>query len=59
MSEWQLIETAPQDGSSILAWEAESNMRCVAAYYNNGWWKDQRGQFFKPTHWMPLPEPPK
>lgn len=83
MSEWQPIETAPMDGTSILvhnnnapgcpggvADECWAGNTDVAA-----WWADEKGGngewicymsavldptlHFDPTHWMPLPSPPK
>ncbi len=78
MSEWQPIETAPRDGTSILVYvrglEPVSASECswIGAIYwswfdpikypalatSNGWaclpWQNSQ-----PTHWMPLPEPPK
>jgi hypothetical protein len=60
---WQPIETAPKDGSSILAiWRwgdnpdngAETHM--VVRWC--GWWDAQGFTQPEPTHWMPLPEPP-
>jgi len=66
MSEWQSIETAPQDGTPILC-----NGGCgykmpvfIAAVYDNfekGWFPDSYeydGDPLTPTHWMPLPPPP-
>lgn len=74
MNPWQPIETAPKgpqiliyDGKSIgiAAWE-------VISKSGTGWWRYQAGPneapfgdydpppvCDKPTHWMPLPEPPK
>lgn len=66
-SPWQPIETAPKDGTPILAYTPEP--RCIngeiyaLAWCNvyNAWieaggeqWED-----FNPTHWTPLPEPPE
>jgi hypothetical protein len=83
MTEWQPIETAPKDGTSILvhnnvapgckdgvADECWAGNTDVAA-----WWADERGGegawicymskvldpelHFTPTHWMPMPSPPR
>lgn len=69
---WQPIETAPKDGRNILVsdgrlvsiggwltdidhgaeWEGQIGMA--------GWWAFDLGpNNDRPTHWMPLPEPPK
>lgn len=56
---WEAIETAPRDESSVLLYEARIGM-------SKGWWYENTRQWFgwpnqsvTPTHWMPLPEPPK
>lgn len=83
MSEWQPIETAPMDGTSILVHgnKAPGNpsgkMETCEAYNTSvaAWWageNDGEGAWicymgmvqepecgFEPTHWMPMPEPPK
>jgi hypothetical protein len=77
MSEWQPIETAPQDGEPILIWKPAERM--VGEYMMAAYWHDDAdgfvpvGGIYKqgyrssvtgtdqgyPTHWMPLPAPPK
>ncbi len=69
-SDWQPIETAPKDGTRILVWDgdllavadwdqphvcARTNAWCVGEC--DGEYND-RTTMWKPTHWMPLPEPP-
>ncbi len=65
MSEWQPIETAPKDGTQIIAW-GENIGHIVTEYapFNGTDWvwvtldgPDYHVSAF--THWMPLPAPPK
>ena len=69
MGEWQPIETAPKDGTWILAGEF-GNPDFVGDYYAASWsgdedgcWCANCGQYVtqepEPTHWMPLPAPPE
>ena len=66
---WQPIETAPKDGAEVLlafgyGYDAPPPITC--------YWNSEREDWLlgnslsvpvsvpaKPTHWMPLPEPPK
>src|SRR5258706_1141095 len=56
--DWQLIETAPKDGTRALLGHigvVRGVARCIKSYWQYeaaGFWIDE------PTHWMPLPEPP-
>lgn len=70
MSEWQLIETAPKDGKSILLYGDMLGEIYVDAKGQIGVGSFQYGEFvldnadaytvsIYATHWMPLPEPPK
>lgn len=67
--EWQPIETAPKDGTRFLTYEpSHYGIRIGRAFIradHDDWLShvDQHGGSSKggarPTHWMPLPEPPK
>ena len=67
---WQTIETAPRDGSVIVAtwkdtWKDSGNrlphIHIEAMYWDEeSWWYayDGDGPARPPTHWMPLPTAP-
>jgi hypothetical protein len=74
MSEWQPIETAPKDGTSILViyeggqmivsyWRVtESTTNGTVDYHMERWvtpWMAKPGVEPAPTHWQPLPDLPK
>lgn len=63
MSEWKPIETAPKDGTEIVA--LVSGVPYIVSWTTHGkqhaepWWRDREGYgLTEPTHWMPLPDPP-
>jgi hypothetical protein len=73
--QWQPIETAPKDGTLVLLyciWYKNINVDYaylgdifVGGYSNDKcydrwlvYWDDQETKI-TPTHWMPLPKPPK
>ena len=71
--EWQPIETAPRDGTKVDIWGinhlhyATPGQRIVNVAWEpvSDWmgneredWQTGRGDYFEPTHWMPLPDPP-
>ncbi len=62
MPEWRDIETAPKDGTTILAFE--SGIVDVVKYSEIQRafvrWDDQSRMAlrYEPSHWMPLPSPP-
>lgn len=59
--EWQIIETAPKDGTVVLAW-SDYWMGYEIVHWKpdeNAWFAgDTRGFRIPPSHWMPLPIPP-
>jgi hypothetical protein len=69
--DWRPIETAPKDGTHVVVHapktpgkKARTSRRgCVAsiAHYESGWgWLTTPGDYqVAPTHWQPLPTPPK
>jgi len=75
MNEWQPIETAPKDGSDVLVycsdtgeqmtayWDTEAVAACNPSLPLPLWcyarWINNEPIYCIPTHWMPLPEPPK
>jgi hypothetical protein len=61
--QWQPIETAPKDGSDILLYEVPAGKTHIG-YFSpvtdmSKKWGNHYGYGFDPSHWMPLPEPPK
>ena len=64
---WRPIETAPKDGTHILGWDGntQTTVKWWQWHGGRGYWdlvewgayaEDGEGN---PTHWMPLPDPPK
>lgn len=74
MSEWKGIESAPRDGKRILLWGPgvwigywdENAAQGDGKDDSPGWqiFRCDMDEWYSfcmdnPTHWMPLPEPPK
>lgn len=66
MAEWQPIETAPKDGTRILVFGPYcGGLPIMATSKWLPWTEDrvEKGCWYAngvaPTHWMPLPDPPK
>jgi hypothetical protein len=63
MTEWQPIETAPKDGTKIIVYRPNAEYQPIVGV---DYWSKELGNVWansnehrQPTHWMPLPEPPK
>lgn len=69
---WHPIETAPKDGTWVILIEEEIvgfddksrvyPSRHSIAHFEDGGWLEMGTEPWgvkEPTHWMPLPEPPK
>lgn len=58
--DWQPIETAPKDGTMILAGRNQAiDLVRWGEEWNGMNWLDAGGHVIgRPTHWMPLPAPP-
>ena len=55
---WQPVETAPKDDTDVLVL-CEDGGILIGCHCGTKWWIEQtRFEERKPTHWMPLPEPP-
>ena len=62
MTEWQPIETAPRDGTEILAAQLVREtewIRQVCVFFAGEWMVSWDHRSMDPSHWMPLPEPPE
>lgn len=63
---WQPISTAPKDGTAIWAgwWDSDTFIpgcnQKPAKFFKGRWWEPNEDYPLRPpTHWMPLPPPPK
>ncbi|MEM1040834.1 MAG: DUF551 domain-containing protein [Pseudomonadota bacterium] len=58
-NDWQPIETAPLDGTDILTWDGNYHTVLFMSQYGSGWTAGNPRIKYEPTHWQPLPSPPK
>ena len=64
-SQWQPIDSAPQDGTKVLAYTNDGYkypLVCQCVWGDGAWWPDvweSPAEPLSPTHWMPLLTPPK
>jgi len=70
-NQWQPIETAPKDGNDFLiSFYYREDSEPIEQFTKITYWSDSekgwdgmaqsiRTGVIKPTHWMPLPNPPK
>lgn len=56
---WQPIETAPDDGTDVLTCDFRGQMRVLHFSEYSGEWICSAWSSYDPTHWQPLPDPPK
>jgi len=60
---WEPIETAPKNEVMFLGYVPHSSGGYICCFYWNKklkqWQNNIDGGCDMPTHWMPLPEPPK
>lgn len=61
---WQPIETAPKEGGIFLLWEPGGVPYIGYESIQSKQWTECSNSYHplrvcNPTHWMPLPEPPK
>jgi Protein of unknown function (DUF551). len=68
MGEWQTIDTAPKDGTLILCVcmkASNGSEDRIGTMQVDRWVREYNGfgafnnRYWPPTHWMPLPSPPK
>jgi hypothetical protein len=57
-NEWQPIETAPKNEETIIVWDANVELALWDSVQEE-WISLESSFFLSPSHWMPLPEPPK
>jgi hypothetical protein len=63
-NEWRPIDSAPRDGTCVLLFAPGWKAASTAWTFGNDEWQDcpyhhGGNPAWKPTHWRPLPSPPK
>ncbi len=56
--EWKPIETCPKD-KWVIAYLYPYEPFIAKLDQSHGWVDEREHGIYSPTHWMPLPEPPK
>jgi hypothetical protein len=66
MTDWRPIETAPKDGTRVLLYQVDSPIgahkiwiQYCNAKWGEYWLSSDESLRMEPSHWMPLPPPPK
>ena len=59
MAKWLPIKSAPKDGELVLVYEEFVSVAYFDADECEWFSPGITGDMYRPTHWMPLPEPPK
>lgn len=61
MAEWISVkDRLPEDGKYVLVWEPNLNAIDFSRYDKaSDYWIDHEYNAMFPSHWMPLPPPPK
>jgi Protein of unknown function (DUF551) len=57
MGAWRGVDSAPNDGGYVLV--SGGSVVLVAYQLRGSWYTETAILDWRPTHWMPLPEPPK
>lgn len=58
---WVRVDTPPDEGEVVLISDINDGWVCAGEYYKtqNKWYSQFSDKAVIPTHWRPLPEPPK
>lgn len=60
---WRAMDIAPRDGTRVLTYSPGAvalGFRAIRVnWFEDGLWQHTNAQHWPPTHWRPLPAPPK